>query len=61
MTFKYAIACARLTTNDAVRDIRDVSDMGQELEEKVNDLAEQGYAPINMTSGQDIACVLMKK
>ena len=61
MTFKYVIACARLIANEAVRDIRDVSDMGQELEDKVNDLAEQGYTPINMTSEQGIVCVLMKK
>jgi len=61
MADKYAIACAKLTANEAVRDIQDVSDMGQELEDRVNDLAEQGYTPINMTSGQDIACVLMKK
>ena len=61
MADKYAITCARLTSRDAVRDISDAQDMGNILEHQVNDLAEQGYAPVDITSGRDIACVLMRK
>ena len=61
MVDKYAITCARLVSNDAVKDVRDASDMGRTLEKQVNDLAEQDYHPIDITSGRDIACVLMKK
>lgn len=61
MDNKYAITCARLTTSEAVRDIQDAQDMGRILQHQVNDLAKQGYEPVDITSGQDIACVLMEK
>ena len=61
LTDKYAITCARLINIEAVRDIQDAQDMGRTLENQVNDLAEQGYEPFDITSGRDIACVLMKK
>lgn len=61
MAKKYAITCARLTELEGLKEIRDRQDMGETLENQVNDLADQGYYPIDITSGQDIACVIMKK
>lgn len=58
---RYAITCARLMTIGGTKEIESGHDMGAVLEEQVNRLYDKGYRPIDMTSSQDIACVLMKK
>lgn len=56
----YAITCARLMDIDSTKQIGTRGDLGEALEAQVNELAKDGYRPINMTSSQDVACVLMK-
>ena len=58
---RYAITCARLMAIGGTKEIGSSHDIGAALEEQVNKLSDEGYRPIDMTSSQDIACVLMKK